>query len=80
MAYADGTVVIDTEIDTDGIQAGSKEVEARIRNLARKVNNIGATAKAALNKQIDAFAKMKDSLHSILEKNWQEPEQYYTNE
>ena len=27
MAYADGTVVIDTEIDTDGIQAGSKELE-----------------------------------------------------
>lgn len=60
MAYADGTVVIDTEIDTDGIQAGSKEVEARIRNLARKVNNIGATAKAALNKQIDAFAKLNN--------------------
>lgn len=60
MAYADGTVVIDTEIDTDGIQAGSEEVEARIRNLARKVNNIGATAKAALNKQIDAFAKLNN--------------------
>lgn len=60
MAYADGTVVIDTEIDTDGIQAGSKEVEARLRNLAREVNNIGATAKAALNKQIDAFAKLNN--------------------
>ena len=60
MAYADGIVVIDTEIDTDGIQAGSEEVEARIRNLARKVNNIGATAKAALNKQIDAFAKLNN--------------------
>lgn len=60
MAYADGTVVIDTEIDTDGIQAGSEEVEARIRNLAKKVNNIGATAKAALNKQIDAFAKLNN--------------------
>lgn len=60
MAYADGTVVIDTEIDTDGIQAGSKEAEARIRNLAKKVNDIGATAKAALNKQIDAFAKLNN--------------------
>lgn len=60
MAYADGTVVIDTELDTDGIQAGSKEVEARLRNLAREVNNIGATAKAALNKQIDAFAKLNN--------------------
>lgn len=60
MAYADGTVVIDTEINTDGIQAGSKEVEARLRNLAKETNNIGATAKAALNKQIDAFSKLNN--------------------
>lgn len=60
MAYADGTVVIDTEINTAGIQAGSKEVEASLRNLAKETNNIGATAKAALNKQIDAFAKLNN--------------------
>lgn len=60
MAERDGTIVIDTQIDTDGIQAGSKEAEARIRNLAKKVNDIGATAKSALNKQIDAFAKLNN--------------------
>lgn len=36
MAERDGTIVIDTQIDTDGIQAGSKEAEARIRNLAKR--------------------------------------------
>ena len=60
MAYADGTVVIDTEINSDGIQAGSKDIEASLRNLAKETNNIGATAKAALNKQIDAFAKLNN--------------------
>lgn len=60
MAYADGTVVIDTEINTAGIQAGSKEVEASLRNLAKETNNIGATAKTALNKQIDTFAKLNN--------------------
>lgn len=35
MAERDGTIVIDTQIDTDGIQAGSKEAEARIRNLPK---------------------------------------------
>ncbi len=60
MAYADGTVVIDTEMNADGIQAGSKEIEARLRNLAKETNNIGATAKAALNKQIDSFAKLNN--------------------
>lgn len=42
------------------IKITSKEAEARIRNLAKKVNDIGATAKAALNKQIDAFAKLNN--------------------
>lgn len=60
MAYADGTVVIDTEINADGIQAGSKDIEASLRNLAKETNNIGATAKASLNKQIDAFAKLNN--------------------
>ena len=60
MAYADGTVVIDTEINADGIQAGSKDIEASLRNLAKETNNIGATAKAALNNQIDAFAKLNN--------------------
>ena len=69
MAERDGTIVIDTQIDTDGIQAGSKEAEARIRNLAKKVNDIGATAKAALNKH---------DIHGIL--NFTKIHEQYTSE
>lgn len=60
MAYADGTVVIDTEIDTHGILAGDKEIEASLRRMVQKTNEIGAAAKEALNKQIDAFGKLAD--------------------
>lgn len=60
MAERDGTIVIDTQIDTKGVDAGSEKTEASLRRMAKKVNDIGATAKAALNKQIDAFAKLNN--------------------
>lgn len=60
MAERDGTIVIDTQIDTKGVDAGSEKTEASLRRMVKKVNDIGATAKAALNKQIDAFAKLNN--------------------
>ena len=60
MAERDGTIVIDTQIDTKGVDAGSEKTEASLRRMAKKVNDIGTTAKAALNKQIDAFAKLNN--------------------
>lgn len=58
MPQADGTVLIDTEINSDGMQAGTKEVEAAARRMAASVEDIGTKAKAALNKQVDSFAKL----------------------
>ena len=60
MAQADGTIIIDTEINADGMEAGSKEVEAAVRRMASSVNGIGTKAKTALNKQVDAFAKLNN--------------------
>lgn len=57
MAQADGTVYINTEIETDGFKAGGKEIEAACRRMSQQVNNIGKTAKLALQKQTDAFVK-----------------------
>ena len=58
MAQADGTILIDTEIDADGMKAGSKEVEAAVRRMASSVDDLGTKAKAALNKQVDSFVKL----------------------
>lgn len=58
MPQADGTIVIDTEIDADGMKAGSKEVEDAVRRMAASVNDLGTKAKTALNKQVDSFVKL----------------------
>ena len=55
---ADGSVVIETLIDTSGIKAGSKEVEAAAKRMAASVSEIGAKAKISLQKQLDAFVKL----------------------
>lgn len=60
MPQADGTILIDTEINTDGMKAGSKEVEAAVRRMASSVNDLGTKAKTALNKQVDAFSKLNN--------------------
>ena len=63
-----GTIIIDTQIDTKGVDAGSEKTEASLWRMAQKVNDIGATAKAALNKQIDAFARLNSQYDSQSEK------------
>ena len=60
MAQADGTILIDTEIDADGMKAGSKEVEAHVRRMAASVNDLGTKAKTALNKQIAILSKLNN--------------------
>ena len=58
MPQADGTILIDTEINADGMKAGSKDVEAAVRRMANSVNDLGTKAKTALNKQVDSFSKL----------------------
>ena len=54
---ADGTVYINTLLDTTGFKAGGKDVEAAVRRMSKTVSGIGETAKIALQKQTDAFVK-----------------------
>ena len=58
MPQADGTILIDTEINADGMKAGRKEVEAAVRRMANSVNDLGTKARTALNKQVDSFSKL----------------------
>lgn len=58
MAQADGTILIDTEIDADGMKAGSNEVEAAVRRMAGSLNDLSTKAKTSLSKQVNAFAKL----------------------
>lgn len=58
----DGTILINTSIDTDGFKAGGKEVEAAMRKAAQSVKNIGDTAKVSLQKSVEAFAKQNQQV------------------
>ena len=57
---ADGYIIIDTEIDTNGAKSGSKELEANVRQCISSINGLGDKAKASLNKQANAFSKLND--------------------
>lgn len=54
---ADGTVYINSSIDTDGFTAGGKEIEAAARRAAKTVKGIGDAARIALERQTAAFIK-----------------------
>ena len=56
----DGSIVINTKIRTDGVKAGAQEIEAGLRRAADRVDNLGTSAKNAINNQIDAFAKLNN--------------------
>nr|DAI87337.1 MAG TPA: minor tail protein [Caudoviricetes sp.] len=55
---ADGTVIIDTEIDTSGMKPGTKEVEAAVRRMANGIDDLGKKSEIAVQKQAAAFAKL----------------------
>ena len=40
MPQADGTVLIDTEINTDAMEAGSEDVESAARRMASSVSDL----------------------------------------
>lgn len=55
---ADGKVTIDTAIDSSGLKAGSKEIEAAVKRLASDIDGIGTNAKKSLEKQVASFEKV----------------------
>ena len=54
---ADGHIIIDTKINEDGFEAGSKDIEAAARRMAASVGDIGKKAQISLEKQLNAFSK-----------------------
>jgi hypothetical protein len=63
---ADGSIIIDTRIDTDGISSGVKEVQAAFKNLASSVKEINANINSIFH---DGFEKLEDSFQSLQQKS-----------
>lgn len=49
---ADGSIIIDTELNSDGFKAGSAELLAAIKSLSEEVKNLGATLKEIFSKSL----------------------------
>lgn len=59
--HADGSIIVDTEIEKDGMKAGTKELEAAFRRTAKRIAGLSDTAKAALSKQMATFSKQNQA-------------------
>lgn len=61
---ADGKVVIDTAIDTTGIERGEKDITQSVSRIGKTLSSIGYIAKNSMNKLMDAMTlpetKMED--------------------
>ena len=61
MAQADGSITINTEIDTGGMRAGSREIEASARRMAQSVRGIGESAEDSMRRQVNSFARQNQA-------------------
>lgn len=57
MAQADGTIFIDTHIETGKVKAGSKEIESAVRRMAGRVDDLGNSVKASVEKSVAALTR-----------------------
>lgn len=64
---ADGSIVIDTEINTKGMKPGTEEVEAAVRRMANGIDDLGKKSEIAVQKQVTTFAKL-NSLYAAQER------------
>ena len=57
----DGTVVIDTKLNTNGLEAGSHDAEQEIRRMAQAIQDLSTTSKIALQRQVNQFVKLNSA-------------------
>lgn len=55
--HADGTIVINTAIETDGFKKGSKDMEAAFRKAAVNLEGVSEKIQISVEKSIQAFSK-----------------------
>ena len=54
--HADGSIIVDTEIDPQGFKAGSSELQRAIKSLNKKMEALGPTFQKALSGNASALA------------------------
>lgn len=57
---ADGTLIIDAESNTDGVEVGMRDIEASVKRMASTVGNVSEKTRIAIKKQADAVLKLNN--------------------
>lgn len=57
---ADGTLIIDAEANTDGVEVGMRDIEASVKRMASTVGNVSEKTRIAIQKQADAVLKLNN--------------------
>ena len=57
---ADGSIIIDTKINTDGIHAGENKLKSSMKKLEASINGLGEQSKASLQKQMLSLSRLAD--------------------
>lgn len=65
---ADGSVIIDTAINEDGIKAGSESINKALKNMAASTADLSDKARIAIEKQINSVSKMNQQYTAQLQK------------
>lgn len=65
---ADGSVIIDTQINEDGIKAGSENINKALKNMAASTADLNDKARIAIEKQINSVSKMNQQYTAQLQK------------
>ena len=65
MAQADGTILIDTKIRTDGVKPGAKEIEAACKRSAAIVQKLGTNIEKSTVSMVDLENKSSGTANSV---------------
>ena len=66
--HADGSIVIDTELDNDGFSKGSEKLLSAIRDLSGKIENIGSTVEKSFSTVCTMLQDLASKSSSVYEK------------
>lgn len=69
MPQADGTILIDTEIDADGMKAGSKEIESAIENITKTAKKMSDSISGYNQEAINFIEKYVNKLEGASNSN-----------
>lgn len=62
---SDGTIIVDTELNSEGFKAGSAELQGAVKSLSGKINNLGPTLHKALSGSESAIASFNSKTAAL---------------